>query len=91
LEEYKFLHFELCSYQAIALALQWGLTHVEAGAQGEHKLQRGYAPTLTHSAHLIRDAALRAPVEQFLARERRQVAAEIPMLEEYLPYRHDGD
>jgi len=91
LEEYKFLHFELCYYQAIDLALQWGLTHVEAGAQGEHKLQRGYAPTLTHSAHLIRDAALRAPVEQFLARERRQVAAEIPMLEEYLPYRHDGD
>jgi len=91
LEDYKFLHFELCYYQAIDLALQWGLRHVEAGAQGEHKLQRGYAPTLTYSAHFIRDPALRTPVEQFLARERRQVEQEIPMLEEYLPYRRDGD
>jgi hypothetical protein len=87
LETYKFLHFELCYYRAIELALAWGLSHVEAGAQGEHKLQRGYAPTLTYSAHHIRDPGLRGPVEQFLARERRQVEQEIPMLEEYLPYR----
>ena len=91
LEDYKFLHFELCYYQAIELALAWGLAHVEAGAQGEHKLQRGYAPTLTYSAHLIRDPGLRAPVEQFLARERRQVEEEIPMLEAYLPYRSPGE
>ena len=91
LEDYKFLHFELCYYQAIELALAWGLAHVEAGAQGEHKLQRGYAPTLTYSAHLIRDPGLRTPVEQFLARERRQVEQEIPMLEGYLPYRREGE
>ena len=91
LEEYKFLHFELCYYQAIELALAWGLTHVEAGAQGEHKLQRGYAPTLTYSAHYIRDPGLRTPVEQFLARERRQVEQEIPLLEDYLPYRQAGE
>ncbi len=89
LEEFKFLHFELCYYRAIDLALGWGLTRVEAGAQGEHKLQRGYAPTLTYSAHLIRDPALRTPVEAFLARERQQVEAELPMLASYLPYR-DG-
>jgi len=91
LEDYKFLHFELCYYQAIELALAWGLRHVEAGAQGEHKLQRGYAPTLTYSAHFIRDPALRTPVEQFLARERRQVEQELPLLEEYLPYRQTGE
>jgi len=91
LEDYKFLHFELCYYQAIELALAWGLSHVEAGAQGEHKLQRGYAPTLTYSAHFIRDPALRTPVEQFLARERRQVEQELPLLEEYLPYRQTGE
>ncbi len=90
LDDYKFLHFELCYYQAIELALRWGLTRVEAGAQGEHKLQRGYAPVLTYSAHRIRDAALRTPVEQFLERERQQVRAELTMLEEYLPFRSAG-
>ncbi|MFW5681265.1 MAG: GNAT family N-acetyltransferase, partial [Pseudomonadota bacterium] len=78
LEDYRFLHFELCYYRAIDLALEWGLRRVEAGAQGEHKLQRGYAPVLTYSAHLIRDPALRAPVEDFLARERAQIEAELP-------------
>lgn len=91
LDDYRFLHFELCYYQAIDLALQWGLTRVEAGAQGEHKLQRGYAPVRTYSAHLIRDEGLRAPVEQFLARERRQVEQELVMLADYLPYRRDGE
>ncbi len=91
LDEYKFLHFELCYYQAIDLALQWGLRRVEAGAQGEHKLQRGYAPALTYSAHWIRDPGLREPVEHFLARERRQVEQELPMLAEYLPYRVEGE
>ncbi len=91
LDEYKFLHFELCYYQAIDLALQWGLKRVEAGAQGEHKLQRGYAPALTYSAHLIRDPGLREPVEQFLARERRQVEQELPLLATYLPFRVDSE
>ncbi|TVQ36140.1 MAG: N-acetyltransferase [Geminicoccaceae bacterium] len=87
LEDFKFLHFELCYYQAIDLALAWGLRRIEAGAQGEHKLQRGYAPARTYSAHLIRDPALRTPVEAFLARERAQIEAEWPLLESYLPYR----
>lgn len=88
LGDYKFLHFELCYYQAIDVALRWGLKRVEAGAQGEHKLQRGYAPSLTYSAHWIADPKLAEPVAGFCARERRHIAAELPALEGYLPYRN---
>ncbi|KAG2423935.1 hypothetical protein HXX76_014876 [Chlamydomonas incerta] len=69
----KNLHFELCYYQALDEAIQRRLPRVEAGAQGEHKLQRGYLPSLTYSCHYIRDPRLGAAVDSFLSRERGQI------------------
>lgn len=71
LAEYKFLHFELCYYMAIDYAIAHGLQRVEAGTQGEHKIQRGYMPVPTYSAHLLPDPGFRDAVAQFLERERR--------------------
>lgn len=71
--EVKNLHFELCYYQAIEAAISLGLPRVEAGAQGEHKLQRGYLPSRTYSSHYIRDPVLRSVVKRFLDREKMQV------------------
>lgn len=85
--EFEFLHFEACYYQAIDFAIRHGLARVEAGAQGQHKLQRGYEPVSTYSAHWIRDPGLRDAVERFLAQERREMAAEIEALRDLLPYR----
>jgi predicted N-acyltransferase len=85
--EFEFLHFEACYYQAIEFAIEHGLARVEAGAQGPHKLQRGYEPVPTYSAHWIRDAGFRAAVERFLAQERVEMACEIEQLRELLPYR----
>jgi predicted N-acyltransferase len=91
LEEVPFLHFELCYYQAIEWAIGRGLARVEAGAQGEHKIARGYLPTPVYSAHHIADPALRGPVEDFVRREREGVEAEIEWLaEEYSPFRREG-
>lgn len=88
LEEVPFLHFELCYYQAIDFAISRGLSRVEAGAQGEHKIARGYLPTPVYSAHHIADMALRVPVERYLEQERRGVEAEIAALTaELSPYR----
>ncbi|MDI6623931.1 MAG: GNAT family N-acetyltransferase [Brevundimonas sp.] len=90
LEEVPFLHFELCYYRAIEFAIDRGLSRVEAGAQGEHKIARGYMPTPVYSAHWIADPALRAPVADYLARERPAVDAEIRVLaEELSPFRKD--
>jgi predicted N-acyltransferase len=86
-QEFDFLHFEACYYAAIDFAIQNGLARVEAGAQGRHKLQRGYEPVPTWSAHWIRDPGLRGAVERFLVQERRAVAAEAEELRELLPYR----
>lgn len=86
-EDYRFLHFEACYYQAIEVAIGRGLARVEAGAQGEHKIQRGYVPVETYSAHLIPDPGFRDAVADFLARERRAVAAEIAALDDWSPYR----
>jgi uncharacterized protein len=86
-QEFEFLHFEACYYAAIDFAIQNGLARVEAGAQGKHKLQRGYEPVPTHRAHWIRDPNLKAAVERFLVQERRHVAAEAEELRELLPYR----
>lgn len=69
--DYKFLHFELCYYRAIDYAIEHGLKRVEAGTQGEHKIQRGYLPVATYSAHLLPDPGFRNAVAQFLERERR--------------------
>ncbi len=86
-EDRPFLHFEVCYHQAIDFAIERGLERVEAGAQGEHKLARGYEPVATHSAHWIADAGFRAAIENYLEREQRQVAAEIEALGDYTPYR----
>jgi uncharacterized protein len=84
---YDFLHFEACYYQAIEYAIARGLKRVEAGAQGPHKLQRGYLPVPTYSAHWIADPALRAAVERFLEAERRDVAFEMQLLGAHSPFR----
>ena len=73
IEHHPFLHFELCYYQAIDFALAHRLARVEAGAQGEHKLARGYAPVKTTSAHLFADAGFHRAVGAYLAREREEV------------------
>jgi len=86
-EEVPFLHFELCYYQAIDAAIALGLKTVEAGAQGEHKLARGYIPVPTWSAHYIPDAGFRRAVAQFLAREREAVATEREWQGEMTPFR----
>ena len=89
-EEVPFLHFELCYYQAIDVAIERGLAKVEAGAQGEHKLARGYLPTPTFSAHYIPDPSFRRAVADYLEQERRMIAANIAVLEEDSPYRRDS-
>lgn len=89
-EDVPFLHFELCYYQAIDFAIAHGLGRVEAGAQGEHKLARGYAPVPTWSAHFIADAGFRAAVADFVERERRAVEREIEFLGEMTPFRKGG-
>jgi uncharacterized protein len=86
-EDVPFLHFELCYYQAIEAAIARGLTSVEAGAQGEHKLARGYAPVPTWSAHYIPDPNFRRAVADFLERERKSVEADQAYLEELTPFR----
>ena len=87
LAEVPFLHFELCYYQAIDIAIERGLATVEAGAQGQHKLARGYEPTPTYSAHFIADEGFRDAVDDFLTREREAVAQEIEFLNEMGPFR----
>jgi predicted N-acyltransferase len=87
IEEVPFLHFELCYYQAIDVAIARGLARVEAGAQGSHKLARGYAPTPTWSAHYIADPGFRRAVKEFLGSERRAVEHEIAALDELGPFR----
>ena len=86
-EHHPFLHFEMCYYQAIDYAIQQGIARVEAGAQGEHKLARGYLPTKTYSAHYIVDPALRRAIADYLARERKYVEAAVEELAEYAPFR----
>jgi uncharacterized protein len=90
IEDHPFLHFELCYYQAIEYAIEKGLARVEAGAQGEHKLARGYRPVTTYSAHEIADPALRRAVADYLVRERGYVEAVGEELEEALPFRRGG-
>ncbi|MDJ0894807.1 MAG: GNAT family N-acetyltransferase [Alphaproteobacteria bacterium] len=84
-----FLHFEACYYQAIEFAIERGLKAVEAGAQGEHKIQRGYLPAATYGAYLIRDKGLEDAIQDFLQRERIQNEGERRYLAEHSPYRKD--
>ncbi|HTM96320.1 MAG TPA: GNAT family N-acetyltransferase [Croceibacterium sp.] len=85
-----FLHFELCYYQAIDVAIERGLARVEAGAQGGHKLARGYEPVQTFSAHWLADSGFRAAVADFVDRERRGVAVDQFYLSGRTPFRKDG-
>lgn len=90
LEDVPFLHFELCYYQAIDFAISRGLSRVEAGAQGEHKIARGYLPSPVYSSHFIVDPALRNPVADYLRREGPAVEAEIVALtEDQSPFRRE--
>jgi predicted N-acyltransferase len=89
IEHHPFLHFELCYYQAIEYAITQRLLRVEAGAQGEHKISRGYMPCTTHSAHYIADPALRRAIADYLVRERAYVAEVGAELAATAPYRKD--
>jgi len=90
--EWPFLHFELCYYRAIDFAIEHGLSRVEAGAQGDHKIQRGYVPALTYSAHHIAHPGLRDAIESFLDAERPAILEEAEALAELSPYRaEDSD
>jgi predicted N-acyltransferase len=86
-EDHPFLHFEVCYHQAIDFAIERKLRVVEAGAQGEHKLARGYVPVITHSAHYLAHPGLRRAVADYLARERAEIAAIGDYLGERAPYR----
>jgi predicted N-acyltransferase len=91
IEHHPFLHFEVCYYQAIDFAIARGLRLVEAGAQGEHKLARGYLPQTTYSAHYIADPALRRAVRDYLKHERSYVAEAVRELAEAGPFRKTDD
>ncbi|MBB4231493.1 GNAT family N-acetyltransferase [Rhizobium mongolense] len=86
-EDHPFLHFEVCYHQAIDFALAKGLKRVEAGAQGEHKLARGYLPVTTHSAHYVAHAGLRRAIADYLEREREDVEHMNEILAEHSPFR----
>ncbi len=88
--DWPFLHFELCYYRAIEWAIAHGLARVEAGAQGRHKIQRGYVPCATYSAHWIAHEGLRRAVAGFLDQERPEIRAEMAALAEDSPFRQEG-
>lgn len=90
IEQVPALHFELCYHQAIDFALEHGLARVEAGAQGPHKLARGYEPVATTSAHWIANRSLRTAIADFLMRERAAVADEIALLAGDSPFKTSG-
>src|ERR1700704_1055798 len=91
IEHHPFLHFEVCYYQAIDFAIKRGLGNVEAGAQGEHKIARGYLPKTTHSAHYIADSGLRRAIADYLRHERAYVAEAARELTEAAPFRKTSD
>ncbi len=87
IEDHRFLHFETCYYQAIDFAIQRGLAKVEAGAQGSHKVARGYLPAATYSAHWIADPQFRRAIADYLESERRYVQEEIDFVEHNSPFK----
>jgi predicted N-acyltransferase len=89
-EDHPFLHFELSYYRAIEWAIEHGLACIQAGAQGEHKLSRGYEPVVTPSVHFMPDAGFRRAVADFLEHEREAVRMELEWAREVLPYRSDS-
>ena len=86
-EDFKYLHFEACYYQAIDFAILHKLKWVEAGAQGPHKIQRGYLPQTVYSAHWIENESFREAVARFVDQERREIEHEIDGLMGYSPFR----
>lgn len=86
-EFHSSLHFEMCYYRCIEHAIEQGLDTFEAGAQGEHKIWRGFTPVATHSAHWFRHREFRDAIDDFLRRERGHVRREIEAMEEHLPFR----
>lgn len=86
-DEFQFLHFELCYYQGIEFALSKGLQKYDAGAQGEHKIMRGFEPIKTHSLHWIKHDDFRGAIQQFLTEEKRSIETYIENAKEILPYR----
>lgn len=86
LRDIKFLHFELCYYQAIQYCIENGLDVYEAGAQGEHKIPRGFVPTLTYSCHYIQDPQFQIPVSRFVEQEKRLIAEQFAELNVHSPY-----
>ena len=90
-EDHPFLHFELCYYRAVDYAIRNGLPRVEAGAQGPHKLARGYLPVACHSLHWFAEPGMRSAVRRYLDEERQAVGEEIEILTEYGPFRNSGD
>lgn len=91
IEDHPFLHFEVCYYQAIDFAIEHGLKRVEAGAQGDHKLARGYEACQTRSAHFLRHPGLREAVADYLVGERRAVERQNDVLNTYAPFKKTGD
>ncbi|MDP5308319.1 GNAT family N-acetyltransferase [Paracoccus spongiarum] len=87
IEDHAFLHFELCYHQAIDIAIERRLARVEAGAQGEHKLARGYLPVPIHSLHWVRDAGFHRALEDYLQQERAAMGSDIDLLTEWGPFR----
>ena len=90
LEQHPCLHFEVCYYQSIEYAISHGLARIEAGAQGEHKLARGYMPSTTYSSHWIRDPGFRSAVARYLEQEREAVAEAAVVYAEAGPFRKTG-
>lgn len=90
-EHHPFLHFELCYYRAVDYAIEQGLAHVEAGAQGDHKLARGYLPVPTHSLHWVGDQGFRRAVEEFVAREAEAMDEDIEILTSMGPFKRGSD
>ncbi|WP_053999066.1 GNAT family N-acetyltransferase [Ahrensia marina] len=90
-ENHPFLHFEVCYHQAIDFAIERGLKFVEAGAQGEHKLARGYMPTVTHSAHYLPNESFRRAVSDYLEHERAEVAHFGTILSNHSPFKKSNN
>ena len=88
--EIPFVHFETCYYRALDFAIAHGLKRVEAGAQGPHKLDRGYLPVPTYSAHWIADPAFARAIDHFLTAERAAIAAEIERFQDMGPFRKES-
>ena len=89
IEDHPCLHFEACYYQAIDFAISRGLARVEAGAQGEHKLARGYLPVPCHSLHWVADKGFAEAISRYLEAERTAIDEDIEILTSYGPFRRD--